>query len=208
MSKEDKEYKSLFPFYEKAIEGRNQHYQNYSKQMNYYSLFTGAFFIAYYNIFGKNVWLSSMVALLGFVTAICWKYSLSGYYAWMVSWIKLVQEYENRMNEKCKTPFVYKYADECLRTTSGFPQNYSTQKVTELFLNFVIIAWGIVVVVQLHQILLFLCAGYRLFYCCYMLPIVVVALIYLGIAHYLNNKCRSSLENMVNYIYQKDNSKK
>ncbi len=31
MSKEDKEYKSLFPFYEKAIEGRNQHYQNYSK---------------------------------------------------------------------------------------------------------------------------------------------------------------------------------
>ena len=149
-----------------------------------------------------------MVALLGFVTAICWKYSLSGYYVWMVSWIQLVQEYENRMNEKCKIPFVYKYADECLRTTSGFPQNYSTQKVTGLFLNFVIIAWGIVVVVQLHQILLFLCAGYRLFCCCYMLPIVVVALMYLGIAHYLNNKCRSSLENMVNYIYQKDNSKK
>ena len=55
MSKENEEYESLFSFYEKAIEGRNQHYQNYSKWMNYYSLFTGAFFIAYYNIFGKNL---------------------------------------------------------------------------------------------------------------------------------------------------------
>ena len=37
-------------FYEKAIEGRNLHYQNYNTWAHYYAMFTGTLFIAFYTI--------------------------------------------------------------------------------------------------------------------------------------------------------------
>ena len=49
-SDEEKEFNTLFKYYEKAIEGRNFHYQNYNTWANYYSIFTGALFIAFYTL--------------------------------------------------------------------------------------------------------------------------------------------------------------
>ena len=83
----------LFIMYEKAVEGRNLHYQQYSTWMNYYAMFTGAFFIGFYTL-RDNPLLSLIIAVLGYITSICWYYSLSGYYAWMVSWIELAHKYE------------------------------------------------------------------------------------------------------------------
>lgn len=53
MKKEKTEFEICFKYYEKAIEGRNLHYQNYNSWVNLYSFFTGAIFIAYHN-FRKN----------------------------------------------------------------------------------------------------------------------------------------------------------
>ncbi len=47
--KEDK-FNCIFKYYEKAIEGRNFHYQNYNTWANYYSIFTGALFVGFYKI--------------------------------------------------------------------------------------------------------------------------------------------------------------
>ena len=44
------DFEVCFNFYEKAIEGRNFHYQNYNTWANYYAIFTGALFIAYYTM--------------------------------------------------------------------------------------------------------------------------------------------------------------
>ncbi len=46
---EDK-FNCIFKYYEKAIEGRNFHYHNYNTWANYYSIFTGALFVGFYQV--------------------------------------------------------------------------------------------------------------------------------------------------------------
>ena len=55
----------IFMMYEKAVEGRNQHYQNYNTWTNLYAIFTGALFVAYYNVYD-----SSSVKIPRFITSI------------------------------------------------------------------------------------------------------------------------------------------
>ena len=142
------DFDRIFMMYEKAVEGRNQHYQNYNTWTNLYAIFTGALFVAYYNVYDSSSWLACLVAVLGYVTAICWLYSLSGYYAWIKSWISLVQEYETRLNDKFGTWFVYKYASarNLKDQQNGFPQNFSTQKITRVFITAVVIGWALMTV--------------------------------------------------------------
>ena len=91
-------FDKCFKYYEKAIEGRNFHYQNYNTWVNYYSIFNGALFIGYYSLKDGDL-LKTIIVLLGFVTAICWHLTVKGHYNWMISWINIVHEYENKLSE-------------------------------------------------------------------------------------------------------------
>lgn len=85
------EFDACFRYYEKAIEGRNFHYQNYNTWVNYYAIFTGALFIGYYSIIDKgNEFCSFLIVLLGYITSLCWHLTVKGHYHWMLSWIKVV----------------------------------------------------------------------------------------------------------------------
>lgn len=85
-SDEEKEFNILFKYYEKAIEGRNFHYQNYNTWANYYSIFTGALFIAFYTLeHEKFLFLKILIMLVGLVTSICWNLTVKGHYHWMLS---------------------------------------------------------------------------------------------------------------------------
>ena len=92
-------FDNCFKYYEKAIEGRNFHYQNYNTWVNYYSIFNGALFVGYYSLLQeKSSFLLFFITLLGFISAFCWHSTVKGHYIWMISWINIVHNYEEELH--------------------------------------------------------------------------------------------------------------
>lgn len=66
------EFDQCFRYYEKAIEGRNFHYQNYNAWVNLYAIFTGALFVGFYTLpEEQGIGIKLLVILLGLITSIC-----------------------------------------------------------------------------------------------------------------------------------------
>lgn len=150
----------IFELYKIAIEGRNSHYKNYNEWVNLYSIFTGAIFVGFYTTYDKDNFLSVFLCLLGIIVSMCWIVSVKGYYNWILSWIKIVHEYEKELNSnavclncsdckyKCnedanidkKKYYVY----SVYMGDRNKKEHYSTQKDT-LFLTYcIMIAWDII----------------------------------------------------------------
>lgn len=146
-------FDKCFKYYEKAIEGRNFHYQNYNTWVNYYSIFNGALFIGYYSLKDGDL-LKTIIVLLGFVTAICWHLTVKGHYNWMISWINIVHEYENKLSELSDNEENYYVYNVYTRPKKDFyNKNLSTQKMTSIFTFVVCISWGILLTYALTKIL-------------------------------------------------------
>lgn len=138
----------LWKFYEKAIEGRNVLYSQYLKYVNLYAIFTGALFVAFYNLVNKSDYLvfTIAIAILGLISSILWMCSVKGYYAWIVNWITIVRFYEKNLNfgkNLGESRFVYGLFYEanqkkCFITD---PSRFSTQKLTLLFIFSSIMGW-------------------------------------------------------------------
>ena len=132
-------FDTYFKYYEKAIEGRNFHYQTYNEWVNLYSIFTGAIFIAYYTVLDKTNFLAKILLLvlpaIGFITSLCWLKSVQGFYEWIKSWIGVVQEYEEKLNQmQNQKLYVYKvYMNK--------KKSYSTQKITIIFISCLVFSW-------------------------------------------------------------------
>lgn len=151
-------FETLFKYYEKAIEGRNFHYQNYNTWANYYSIFTGALFIGYYTVLNLkdcNVSLFKfLIILIGLITSICWNLTVKGHYHWMLSWIKIVQGYEKELANFLKKNgaqgyFVYSVYAEHGENSSH--KNISSQKLTSRFTFSVSIAWAVLLAIYVYN---------------------------------------------------------
>ena len=119
--------------YEKAIEGRQHHQENFNHWMSMYSIFNGALFVGYYSINEKNTLFSFLLLLLGCAAGWSWHFSSRGFYNWILSWIKVVKKLEEKLDINGKKSVVYRaYMGE--KTTS-------TQKVTITFTFLVSLAW-------------------------------------------------------------------
>lgn len=155
MEKENPEFEICFQYYEKAIEGRNFHYQNYNHWVNLYSIFTGAIFIAYYTLSNKldgPSFLEIVLQFLGLITSICWLSSVRGYYHWMLSWIKVVHEYEKKLADISKYENKYFGYSVLYDIQNSFShKNLSTQKITVIFVFCVICAWILLLVSSLYK---------------------------------------------------------
>ena len=146
-------FDKCFKYYEKAIEGRNFHYQNYNTWVNYYSIFNGALFVGYYSLKDGDL-LKTIIVLLGFVTAICWHLTVRGHYNWMISWINIVHEYENKLSELSDNEENYYVYNVYTRPKKDFyNENLSTQKMTSIFTFVDCISWGILLTYALTKIL-------------------------------------------------------
>lgn len=124
--------------YDKAIEAYQFHVERYNTWMNYYSIFTGALFVALYSVMDKcdkfDI-VKSVITLMGLFASVCWLLSFRGYYFWLISWTKVVQHYEKAsQNDK----YVYLLIDK--KSIEAF--GYSTQKVTLYFIYMVIASWS------------------------------------------------------------------
>lgn len=128
--------------YEKAIEGRQHHQENFNHWMSMYSIFNGALFVGYYSV--KNDSPSSLplkivILILGCAAGWSWHFSATGFYDWILSWIKVVQEHEKKLDIDDNNKFVV------YRAYEGKP-TISTQKITKAFSFFVALAWTFLLV--------------------------------------------------------------
>ena len=150
------EFDICFKYYEKAIEGRNFHYQNYNTWVNYYAIFTGALFVGYYSIIGKgNAFCSYLIVVLGCITSIAWHLTVKGHYHWMLSWIKVVQSYEKKLAKILKKSGQkgwYVYTVYSNHDCNGYHKNISSQKLTSIFTLIVCIAWVVLLLFEFVKV--------------------------------------------------------
>ena len=150
------EFDICFKYYEKAIEGRNFHYQNYNTWVNYYAIFTGALFVGYYSIIDKgNAFCSFLIVLLGCITSIAWYLTVKGHYHWMLSWIKVVQSYEEelaKIKKNDKRTQWYVYSVYMSPDTEKYHKNISSQKLTSRFTLIVCLAWSFLFLFELEKV--------------------------------------------------------
>ena len=64
--------------YQRLIDARNFHYENFNKWSLYFYAIIAALFVGYYQI-ENNIVLSSVIALVGYVVSICCYLSGKGY---------------------------------------------------------------------------------------------------------------------------------
>lgn len=132
--------------YRIAIEERARHQQNYNHWMNMYAIFNGALLVAFTS--SKFCFFKFLICILGVLTSILWFLSVSGYYDWIVSWIKVVSFYEAKLkmknNEKV---YIYRLFSKTKKKFS-----FSTQKCTKLFTIFVLISWSFLTIYEILNI--------------------------------------------------------
>lgn len=133
--------------YERLINARNFHYENFNKWSLYFYAIIAALFVGYYQI-ENNFVLSSVIAIVGYIVSICCYLSGKGYYYWEISWIKLVQAYERRLivEERKKNYYVYSIfveKDKSSHPTSLLDgSNISSSKLSLLMSFGISVAWG------------------------------------------------------------------
>ena len=152
--------------YDKAIEAYQFHVQRYHTWVNYYAIFVGALFVAFYTVISgtpneveypsvipkigitdnhESTFFLFLISWVGLWITICWLASTVGHYAWMKSWMGIVKRCESDFLD---TPSVYTIVlnDNETITNTKMPRFISTQKITQIFLIGVIIAWNIIIV--------------------------------------------------------------
>lgn len=155
--------------YEQAIKGYQFHVQRYHTWVNYYAIFTGALFVAFYTTMPEaetfcfscepvcplpsRLWMSFLILFLGWLASVCWLASIVGHYNWLLSWTRVLWQKERELfnTESKDTPsdiFVYrKVLIEKRNQTNPnnmLPGFVSTQKTTEIFVTLIILSWIVV----------------------------------------------------------------
>ena len=205
-SENDKNREELWKFYEKAIEGRDSFYKHYIKYMHLYAIFTGALFVAFYNLIkpisdNESKLYAILVACLGLVTSILWLCSVKGYYSWIISWINVVKYYEERLNSSAsvhKACFVYSLyykhtKDSCYLTK---PSSFSTQKLTMIFVELVITGWifSIILLFTSKQLLTECCALFSTHPYIFISTICFVSVILFALAKCIREKLKDDVD--------------
>lgn len=140
--------------YEKAIEGRFQHMNQFNYWMNMFAIFNGALFVGYYNVVKEckctgaipcdtGFVLSSVILLLGVVSAWLLFFSACGFYRWNISWINLVKKFEKEelVDNHVYRAFAYPKKLENKKFTT---RPFSTQKLAKAFVLCIAIAWTLI----------------------------------------------------------------
>ena len=158
--------------YEKAIEGRQFHMECFNHWMNMYAIINGALFAGLYTV--KEISHTLSILVLGCLAGWFWHFSVHGFYRWIISWVKIVSHYEEKLfsNETSKNEhLVYKIFDEDskeedreekLHSDREEKKNkkknkkkmypFSTQKLTRAFTLCVAIVWTVLLAYSIHKI--------------------------------------------------------
>lgn len=150
--------------YEKAIEGRQFHMECFNHWMNMYAIINGALFAGLYTV--KEISHTLSILVLGCLAGWFWHFSVHGFYRWIISWVKIVSHYEEKLfsNETSKNEhLVYKIFDEDSKKEDSKKEDrnekknkkkkypFSTQKLTRAFTLCVAIVWTVLLAYSIHK---------------------------------------------------------
>lgn len=97
--------------YQRLIEARNFHYENFNKWSLYFYAIIAALFAGYYSLRGQNEPIDEIIKwsilILGYIVSMCCYLSGKGYYYWEINWIKLIMHYEKQVWPLKKEESVY-----------------------------------------------------------------------------------------------------
>lgn len=130
--------------FDRLINARNFHYQNFSIWMTFFIVIIGALFVGLYNIdSSKNNIPVLFILICGYISSFCFFISAKGYVYWETNWISLIHKYEEKLNDEDKIYSVFADKDCNKNVLNPFAgANFSTSKIV-LFLAFcVTICWG------------------------------------------------------------------
>lgn len=132
--------------YKTAINGFQFQISRYNTWMNYYAIFVGALFVAFYKVFpaGKEAdcFLPVAIAILGWFTSLCWYASLLGNSTWANNWMATVKEIEAGNWDAVGKVYSYRKPEGSERFTNGRRKYISTQKAIAAFIGAVCWAWA------------------------------------------------------------------
>ena len=129
-----------------------------------------------------------------------------------------MHKYEKRLRRRHGTGYVYSYAGKILFRDDGFPQNFSTQKITRVFIMAVIAGWLIMAGNRIAneelrllskamecicpEIIKETCLAGCMHTLLFFLNGVVLLLAFFGLRAYFRCRCRSSLCKMKKGIWK------
>lgn len=97
--------------YQRMIEARNFHYENFNKWSLYFYAIIAALFVGYYSLEAKATEIDNVILWcilgLGYIVSLCCHLSGKGYYYWEINWIKLIMHYEKQVWPLKKEESVY-----------------------------------------------------------------------------------------------------
>ncbi len=118
-----------------------------------YAIVTGALLVAFYSFDdtkkSSNDLLICLIAVLGWISSLCWYGCVKGHYEWMKSFMSIVKHNEKIYFAKYgdNMPFVYSKVlpnrFTCKQKDDYIPGFFSTQKITLYFITAIIFAWPI-----------------------------------------------------------------
>lgn len=108
---EDKEMSFEERQYQRLINARNFHYENFNKWSLYFYAIIAALFVGYYSLEAKATEIDNVILWcilgLGFIVSMSCHLSGKGYYYWENNWIKLIMHYEKQVWPLKKEKSVY-----------------------------------------------------------------------------------------------------
>ncbi|MBQ0090597.1 MAG: hypothetical protein KBT27_14825 [Prevotellaceae bacterium] len=138
--------------YERLINARNLHYENFNKWSLYFYAIIAALFVGYYTLDAKGTPIQWCILSLGYITSLCCYLSAKGYYYWEINWIKLIMHYEKQVWPLAKENSVYSVFanketfNKYLKILSG--ANISSSKLSLIVSFCVVCAWSVMITLQ------------------------------------------------------------
>lgn len=151
--------------YQRLIDARNFHYENFNKWSLYFYAIIAALFAGYYSLRGQNEPIDEIIKwsilILGYIVSMFCYLSGKGYYYWEMNWIKLIMHYEKQVWPLKKEESVYSiFADEkglsnywCIRKGA----NISSSKLSLIVSFTITCAWAILISMQLASNMCYCC---------------------------------------------------
>ncbi|MCQ2340904.1 MAG: hypothetical protein MJZ48_00370 [Paludibacteraceae bacterium] len=142
--------------YEHIIHARDFHYEQFTQWSKYFYVIIGALFVGYYSIYdiSQSIILAWVILGIGYVTSIANFLSIKGYMYWWQHWNILLANYEKKLCQenngggKIHGVFADKHTlhHPCSLVNGS---NISTSKVALLLASFIVLAWSVLLGVQI-----------------------------------------------------------
>ena len=175
--------------YEKAIEGYQFQVTRYNTWMNYYAIFVGALFIAFYTIMtstNPDNRILLVIAALGLFASLCWYGALLGYCKWNGHWMQNVYDLETKVFGD--TFKVYRNMPATDKPEGKYAAGYvSTQKITGIFIISVMLAWLAMIGLNIYKIHKNCCCA-----CWWTISVAVIVVLLITCLHRKGHRLYSS----------------